>query len=361
MKIAQSQPKEPLVLAPLPEWPFQRICIDLFELSHYTYVVIVDRYSGWPIIYQVKSKEADSKNMINICWQVFMNCGTAEELSSDGASIFESYAFQKFLKMREVNHRCSSAEYAQSNGRAELGVKSAKRMIRGNALPNGSLDNDKFARAILQYRNTPLAGIGLSPAQLYLHRHLRDFIPSEPTLYKPDKKWIEAAEKREEAVAQRNAKLMTSYNTTASSLMPLEIGDPVSMQNTSGKQTKQKRWDRTGQIVEVLPDRQYMIKVDGSGRVTKRNRKFLRKVHPAIRKGVTFIPSPLDAGTSNHAGIPVVSQDTSQPAFNMPVQDTPRVNTPTQVPRTLMRGSPGIDIPRTRRQTEQKQSKSQWH
>ena len=32
----------------------------------------------------------------------------------------------------------------------------------------------------------------------------------------------------------------------------------------------------------------------------------------------------------------------------MPVQDTPRVNTLTQVPRTLMRGSPGIDIPRTR-------------
>ena len=123
-EIAPSQPNEPLVLSPTPEWPFQMICIDLFELSNFTYVVIVDRYSGWPIIYQLKSKEADSKSMINICRQIFMNCGTAEELSSDGASIFESQAFQKFLKVWDVRHRVSSAEYAQSNGRAELGVKS---------------------------------------------------------------------------------------------------------------------------------------------------------------------------------------------------------------------------------------------
>ena len=267
-EIAPSQPNEPLVLSPTPEWLFQMICIDLFELSNFTYVVIVDRYSGWPIIYQLKSKEADSKSMINICRQIFMNCGTAEELSSDGASIFESQAFQKFLKVWDVRHRVSSAEYAQSNGRAELGVKSAKRIIRGNALPNGSLDNDKFARAVMQYRNTPIAGIGLSPAQLYLHRQLRDFIPSRPVLYKPDIRWIKAAEKREEFAAQRNAKLKVRYNATAHNLSPLGIGDSVAVQN------KQKRWDRFGQVVQVLHDRQYLIKMDGSRRVTKRNHKF---------------------------------------------------------------------------------------
>ena len=325
-EIAPSQPNEPLVLAPIPEWPFQRICIDLFELSNFTYVVIVDRYSGWPIIYQLKSGQADSKNMINICRQVFTNCGTAEELSSDGASIFESHAFQKFLKVWDVHHRCSSVEYAQSNGRAELGVKSAKRIIRGNALPNGSLDNDKFARAIMQYRNTPLAGIGLSPAQLYLHRQLRDFIPSKPILYKPDSRWIKAAEKREESAAQRNAKLIMRYNANANSLTPLDIGDSVAVQN------KQKRWDKLGQVVEVLPDRQYLIKVDGSGRVTKRNRKFLRKIHPCLRKGHAFIPSPLDANTKE-------SGPTQQESPEILMPNTPRRvsfadNSPLVTPRT---------------------------
>ena len=230
-----------------------------------------------------------------------MNCGTAEELSSDGASIFESQAFQKFLKVWDVRHRVSSAEYAQSNGRAELGVKSAKRIIRGNALPNGSLDNDKFARAIMQYRNTPIAGIGLSPAQLYLHRQLRDFIPSRPVLYKPDIRWIKAAEKREEFAAQRNAKLKERYNATAHNLSPLGIGDSVAVQN------KQKRWDRFGQVVQVLQDRQYLIKMDGSGRVTKRNRKFLRKIHPSIRKGHVFIPSPAETNSKEIEPTPVGS------------------------------------------------------
>ena len=41
-----------------------------------------------------------------------------------------------------------------------------------------------------------------------------------------------------------------------------------------------KRWSRNGTIVEVMPHRQYCIRVHGSNRVTLRNRKFLRKFTP---------------------------------------------------------------------------------
>ena len=40
------------------------------------------------------------------------------------------------------------------------------------------------------------------------------------------------------------------------------------------------RWDVTGTIVEVRPYDQYVIKVHRSGRLTARNRKFLRKIEP---------------------------------------------------------------------------------
>ena len=56
----------------------------------------------------------------------------------------------------------------------------------------------------------------------------------------------------------------------------LNLGNIVSLQNQAGPRAK--KWDRTGVVVEVLPFDQYRVKVDGSGRVTLRNRQFLRNL-----------------------------------------------------------------------------------
>ena len=78
--------------------------------------------------------------------------------------------FQAFLNGWGVKHRLSSAEYLQSNGRAEVAVKNAKRKIYGNAKSDRSLNHDATARALSQYRNTPLQDCKLSPAQILFHR-----------------------------------------------------------------------------------------------------------------------------------------------------------------------------------------------
>lgn len=125
-------------------------------------------------------------------------------MNSDGGPQFTSSEFTLFLKDWGIHHRLSSVDYPQSNGRAELGVKSAKRIILGNTNPDGSLDNNKAAQAILQYRNTPIPEIGLSPAQILLHRQLRDGVPTNPKLLRPHKEWAISAEEREKAFAHRN-------------------------------------------------------------------------------------------------------------------------------------------------------------
>ena len=102
------------------------------------------------------------------CRILFENYG-APEFASDGGPQFTSAEFHNFLKDWGIHHRLSSAGYPQSNGRAELAVKAAKRIIRDNTSNNGSLDNNKAAGAILQYRNTPITGIDLSPAQILFH------------------------------------------------------------------------------------------------------------------------------------------------------------------------------------------------
>ena len=115
-----------------------------------------------------------------------------------------SNEFQNFLHQWGVRHCRSSANYPQSNGRAELGVKAAKRLIINNTKSDGSLDNNKAAQAIMQYRNTPLPYINLSPAQILFHHQLHDHIPANLVHYKLHKDWIISANQHEKALAQRN-------------------------------------------------------------------------------------------------------------------------------------------------------------
>ena len=56
----------------------------------------------------------------------------------------------------------------------------------------------------------------------------------------------------------------------------LNVGDAVRVQNQKGN--KPKKWSCTGQIMEVLPHRQYTVLMDGSNRLTTRNRRFLKKI-----------------------------------------------------------------------------------
>ena len=37
-------PKEPIILSPQPQWPFQMICGDYFIIAGHAYMAIVDRY-----------------------------------------------------------------------------------------------------------------------------------------------------------------------------------------------------------------------------------------------------------------------------------------------------------------------------
>ena len=42
-----SHSKEPLILAPPPNWPSQKICEDYFESKGHYYLTITDRFSAW--------------------------------------------------------------------------------------------------------------------------------------------------------------------------------------------------------------------------------------------------------------------------------------------------------------------------
>ena len=204
--IAPTQPREPIIMTPAPEWPFQQIVMDIFHVGHVAYLACADRLTGWLILYHLKPGHATTSKLMSICQHLFQTYGTPDELSTDGGPPFTSRIFQELLQTWCGRHRLSSVACPRSNGQAELAVKTVKRIVNGNTGPQGSLDNDKVARAILQYRNTPIQGIGLSLAQLLLHRRLHDPILSQPTLYKPHPELVATAQRRDELLHHRNSK-----------------------------------------------------------------------------------------------------------------------------------------------------------
>ena len=77
---------------------------------------------------------------------------------------------------------------------------------------------------------------------------------------------------------QKHAKEIERLSEHTKRLPPLKVRDHVRLQNQTGNAPL--KWDRTGEVVEVRQFDQYAVKIHGSGRVTLRNRKFLRKYTP---------------------------------------------------------------------------------
>ena len=221
-----------------------------------------------------------------------MTFGTPEKFFTDGGLPFQAQEVNKFLDDWKVEHVVSSASYPQGNGRAELAVKTAKRILRNNTASDGSLNTNEACRAFLQYRNTPVKHVGLSPAQILFHRNLRDGIPMDPALLRPNQMWVIAAHQRENDFFKRNQSLLDTYNHSSRSLVPLDVGTEVLMQDQGHHS---KRWNRYGTIVQ-RDDRKYFIRVRGSGRIVTKNRRFIKKV--AQKGGNDFLSYPLDDNTA---------------------------------------------------------------
>ena len=82
------------------------------------------------------------------------------------------------------------------------------------------------------------------------------------------------------------AELKERLSENVKKLKPLEVGDACVVQNQSGNYPK--RWDKTSTVIEIGKFDQYRVRMDGSRRITLRNKKFLRKVDSFKD---TFVPA----------------------------------------------------------------------
>ena len=113
-------------------------------------------------------------------------------------------------------------------------------------------------------------------------------------------------------------------------LPPLKVGDHVRVQNQSGPNPT--KWDKTGVVVEVRQFDQYVVRIDGSGRVTLRNRRFLRKYIPVVQRE-PLINRPGPVVTSLPAPLP---KNLKQPSTDQSIPKTPKPDRSNQSPPTAI-------------------------
>ena len=106
-RMAPSQPGAPPTPPIQPDYPFQCIAADYFTYRGRNYLVVVDRYSNWPIVEEAAN---GANGLIAALRRIFVTYGISDELTSDGGPEFAARTTRTFLRNWGVSHRTSSPQ-----------------------------------------------------------------------------------------------------------------------------------------------------------------------------------------------------------------------------------------------------------
>ena len=129
---------------------------------------------------------------------------------------FGSREFREFARDWSIKVTTSSPVYPQSNGQAERFVQTLKNLFK-----KADEDGRDPYLALLEYCNTPIAGLEYSPAQLLMSRTLRPKLPTAEKLLRP--KVVDP----HDALKRGQVRQKTYYDKHAAPLAPLRPVDVV--------------------------------------------------------------------------------------------------------------------------------------
>ena len=266
-----SHRREPLISTPTPDYPWQLLGSDLFELQGNHYLLVADYYSRYLEV--IKLSSTTSSAVIQAMQAMFARFGIPEYLRSDNGPQYSSEEFKNFTNQFGFLHNTSSPRYPQSNGFAERMVQTAKKLIRRS--PNHQL-------ALLSYRSTPLSWCNLSPAQLLMGRSLRSTVPQSDHHLIPTWDYLSNFRKTE---AKYRKEQKRNYDNRYKTRELPTLPNDTQVWIRSGERTEK------GQVVakEETP-RSYVIQTH-EGSQLRRNRSHLQEV-PLKENTPTITPPP---------------------------------------------------------------------
>ncbi|CAJ1049307.1 uncharacterized protein K02A2.6-like [Xyrichtys novacula] len=252
-----SNPREPLISHPVPERPWEKVGTDIFHFKGSDFLLCVDYFSKFPEI--VKLKNTTSSSVIVALKSIFSRHGICDHLLSDNGPAYASVEFKDFVNDWEFKHSTSSPGHAQGNGQSERAIQSIKKLLKKAEDSNG----DPYI-SLLEYRNTPLEGVGLSPAQLFMGRRLRGKLPTATSLLTP-----QGSDQVHSRLKERQECQKFYFDRHTKNLPDLQAGDNVRVQ-------RGEAWQPAVVLQKHEHPRSFVIRTP-EGKQYRRNRKHLRK------------------------------------------------------------------------------------
>ena len=262
-----AQGKEPMICHEIPSRPWEKIAVDLFELNGTEYMVTVDYYSSFFEVDRLTTKKAEE--VIKKLKAHLSRHGIPDQLISDNGQPFASDSFQEFANTYSFDHVTSSPTYAQSNGKVENAVKTAKSLLEKAAKSK----QDPYL-ALLAWRNTPSETLSTSPVQRLFSRRTKTLLPTSNQLLKP-----KIPEDVNQKMKLQKAKQSMHYNRGAKELEELRPGDVVRIQPQK-TQFGKKEWTQA-RVEGKVDIRSYQVRTE-DGRAYRRNRRHLRRTQEAM-------------------------------------------------------------------------------
>jgi len=255
ISLLPSQAHYPFRPSMAPTGPFSDVGVDLFYHGGQHYLCLVDSFSGYPLVHQLRS--LSSSAILKRLNEWFLVYGYPERLRSDNGPQFRT-EFSSWCLSHGILHQTSSPYHPASNGLAESAVKSVKKVLKAS-LASG----EPFLPALAAFRATPRED-GFSPNHLLFGRDLRSQLPALPC----------APSSLPKAREQLRDRPFLYANQHTRDLPPLPRGSPVVIQDP-----KSGSWSTTGTVLEPVGRHSYSVSTESG--VFVRNRTFLRPIHSA--------------------------------------------------------------------------------
>ena len=154
--------------------PWERVHIDYAPRFHgFALLIVVDAYSKWVEVGITRPDQMSAEKTISLLKTFVSRYGFVKMWFSDNGTQFVSQQFQDFVASMGAVHRTTAPYFPASNGQAERVVQLVKRGL-SKILPGGGRMESAVEDFLFHYRHTPHSVTGVSPAELFLGRQIRN-------------------------------------------------------------------------------------------------------------------------------------------------------------------------------------------